>query len=127
MPSSSMFGPVVNARHALASFTERPVSMHYKAIVAAHELLHGALAGANLSDSALLAAHARERPRVRDHLHLFALLKAAMIGLGREDALDEVRRVDRGLPDGAYRRAWELVDATPDRYRAYVAEVRAAR
>jgi len=127
VPSSSMFGTVVNARHALASFTGTPVSMRYKAIVAAHELLHSALADADLSASPMLAAHARERQRVRNHLHLFALLKAAMIELGREDALDEIWRVDRGLPDGAYGRAWELVNASPNRYLAYVEEVRASR
>lgn len=127
LPSSSWFGPVVNMRYALASFTNDPVPMRYKAVTAAHELLHGALAGVDLSDSALLAAHARESERVRAHLHLFALMKAALIDLGRADLLAEVRLIDGQLPGGSYKRAWAIVDSTPDGYLSIVAEVQAAQ
>jgi hypothetical protein len=127
VPSSSLAGPVVNMRHALGSFTSTPVSLRYKAAVAGHELLHGALADVDLSNSRLLAVHGREAPRVRDHLHLFALMKAALLDRDRADLLAEIRRIDSALPGGAYRRAWELVDATPAAYLAYVDELRAAR
>ena len=127
LPSSSILGPVVNARHALASFTAYPVPLRYKASVATHELLHAPLAEIDLSESQLRKAHSRESRRVRDHLHLFALMKAAMIDLGREGQLAELRRIDSQLPDGAYKRAWELVDATPTRYLRYVDEIRATR
>jgi|GEM_PF-627421 len=126
-PSSSTFGPVVNARHALPAFTRHPVPLRYKAATAAHELLHPLIAGLDLSGSRLLAAHAREPQRVRDHLHLLALMEAALVDLGREEVLAEVRGFDGALPDAAYRRAWEIVDRTPGGYRAYLDEIRSAR
>jgi hypothetical protein len=127
LPSSSLLGATVNMRHALRSFTPDPVPLRYKVAVANHELLHRLLAGVDLSASALLAAHADEPERVRAHLHLFALMKAAMLDLGREDALAEMQRIDARLPEPAYRRAWQLVNSSPARHLAYVAELRAAR
>lgn len=127
LPSSSRLGAVVNMRHALASFTDRPVPLRYKAMIASHELLHGALADLDLTQSRLLTAHEREERRVRDHLHLLALMKAALIELDRHDLLAELRRIDGSLPGGTYRRAWAIVDATPDAYLAYVDEIRDAR
>jgi hypothetical protein len=127
LPSSSLVGTTVNMRHALRSFTPDPVPLRYKIGIANHELLHGLLAGADLSGSRLLAAHAGEPERVRRHLHLFALMKAALLDLGREDALEEMQRFDARLPEPAYRRAWQLVNSSPNGHLAYVQELRPAR
>jgi hypothetical protein len=61
---------------------------------------------------------------VRDHLHLFALLKASMLDLGREDLLAEVVAADSALPNPAYSRAWSIVNSRPDDYARYVRELR---
>ena len=127
IPSSSPFGAIVNMRHALPGFTDRPVPLGYKIAVIDHELLHRLLAGVDLSGSGLLEAHSAESRRVRDHLHLFALLKAAFLDLGRASAFEELVRTDSRLPEPAYRRAWEIVNAGPGAYLAYVEEVRSAR
>lgn len=125
IPSSSPFGTIVNMRHALPGVTDHPVPLRYKVAVIDHELLHRLLAGVDLSGSALLRAHSGESRRVRDHLHLFALLKAAFLDLGRAGELEELVRIDGRLPEPAYRRAWEIVNASPGAYRLYVDEVRA--
>lgn len=127
LPSSSLLGASVNMRHALPSYTRTPVPLRYKVSVANHELLHSLLADVDLKDSRMLAAHAAEPPRVRSHLHLFALLKAAMLDLGQEAALEEMQRIDGRLPGGAYRRAWQLVNRTPHEHLLYIAELRGAR
>ena len=126
IPSSSPFGPIVNMRHALPGVTGHQVPLLYKIAVIDHELLHRALAGVDLSGSELLEAHSGEPRRVRDHLHLFALLKAAFLDLGRRSAFEELVRIDSRLPEPAYRRAWEIVNASPGAYRLYVEEVRRA-
>jgi hypothetical protein len=127
IPSSSLLGAMVNMRHALPAFTDRPVPLGYKVAVIDHELLHPLLSELDLSHSRLLAAHRGEPWRVRRHLHLFALLKAALIEAGRRRDLAEIERIDTALPGRAYGRAWRIVEATPDAYRAYVEEVRLAR
>jgi len=127
IPSSSRFGPMVNMRHALPEFTGDPVPLRYKVATIDHELLHSILAELDLSGSRMLAVHAREPERVRSHLHLFALMQAALLDLGRQDALAELQRIDGGLPEPSYRRAWQLVNRAPDDYLAYVEEVRRAR
>lgn len=127
MPSSSWLGTSVNMRHALNAFTPHPVPLRYKANIIAHELLHDLIVDRDLSSSPMLAAHARESARVRSHLHLFALMKAALLAQHRPAALRELRRIDAALPGGHYRRAWEIVEASPDAYLAYVAELRRTR
>jgi hypothetical protein len=126
IPSSSPFGTIVNMRHALPGATDDPVPLRYKVAVIDHELLHRTLARVDLSGSELLKAHSTESRRVRDHLHLFALLKAAFLDLGRTSALEELVRIDGRLPEPAYRRAWEIVNAGSGTYRLYVEEVRRA-
>lgn len=125
IPSNSyLLGISVNMRHALASFTPTPVPLRYKANVLAHEVLHKFLLDHPVSGSALRDQHAGETEAVRDHLHLLALMKAAFLELGEASALEEMVRIDGLLPGGTYRRAWELVNRTPDEYRLYVDEVR---
>lgn len=124
LPSNSfLFGINVNMRHALEWFTDRPVSLRYKANIVTHEILHLFLKQHPPANSALLREHAGEPERVRDHLHLFALMKAAMLDQGQDEALAEMILIDSQLPHPSYRRAWELVNRTPDEYLAYVAEM----
>ena len=63
----------LNMRHALASFSPRPVTLRYKAHTLFHELLHIHLFRRPMESSPLLQAHAAEHQRVRGHLHLLAL------------------------------------------------------
>jgi hypothetical protein len=123
LPSQSIAGISVNMRYALKSFTATPVPMRYKVNTLFHELLHVYLAKHPVQNSALLAEHAAEPERTRDHLHLLALQKAVLIKLDQPDALKEVVAIDSQLPGGYYRRAWEIVNATDTAYLRYVAEL----
>ena len=123
LPSQSIAGISINMRYALKSFTATPVPMRYKVNTLFHELLHVFLASDPVRDSTLLAQHASEPERTRDHLHLFALQKAVLLKLGEPEVLQEVITIDSQLPGGYYRRAWEIVNATDTAYRMYVAEV----
>lgn len=113
----------VNMRFALASFAKSPVSLRYKANTLFHELLHIFMFHHPVHSSKLLEKHAAEPERVRTHLHLLALQKAALLRLGDMDGLKEVIAVDSALPGGFYKRAWELVDMEDNRYLEYVAEL----
>jgi hypothetical protein len=124
LPSQSIVGISVNMRYALKSFTPEPVPMRYKVDTLFHELLHVYLGEHPISASKLLTRHAAEPSRVKDHLHLLALQKAALIRLGELDALRDVVSTDSQLPDGSYKRAWEIVNATETEYLRYVAELR---
>jgi hypothetical protein len=123
---SENFGPdiLVNMRYALASFTAQPVSVRYKANILFHELLHGLLQDAVPKDSPLLAAHKDENERVRDHLHLLALMKAVFLDQGMPSDLAEVIEIDGELPGGYYKRAWEIVNQTDDTCLKFVSELR---
>jgi len=122
LPSQSIFGVSVNMRYALRSFKADPVPMRYKVYTLFHELLHNYLDAYPIRDSALLERYASEPARVRNHLHLFALEKAALIELGESEALEDVIDIDSQLPNGYYKRAWEIVNSNNDEYQKYVAE-----
>jgi hypothetical protein len=124
LPSQSVLGVSVNMRYALASFTSNPVPMRYKAGVLYHEVLHKFLDEHMPARSALLDGHPRENSRVRDHLHLLALQKAVYLELGMKGELSEVVDIDSQLPDGSYKRAWEIVNQSADGYLKYVEELR---
>jgi len=124
VPSQSIVGVSVNMRYALRSFTSAPVPIQYKVDTLFHELLHGFLDEYPVEDSALLAQHASEPLRVRNHLHLLALEKAVFLRLDDAEALDSVILHDGELPNGAYKRAWKIVNAEQDQYLMYVAEFR---
>lgn len=127
VPSQSTPEVLVNMRYALRSFTPEPVPLRVKIDTAFHETLHRSLAGLDPARSALLTQHASEPPCVRNHLHLLALQKAVLLDLGQAQELAQVIRTDGQLPSGCYRRAWSLVNAAPDTYHAYVAELSAGR
>ncbi|MDP2324550.1 MAG: hypothetical protein Q8N51_11030 [Gammaproteobacteria bacterium] len=124
VPSQSIIGVSVNMRYALNAFTPSPVPMQYKSDTLFHELLHGYLDTYPVKDSGLLEQFASEPLRVRNHLHLLALEKAVFLRLNEPEALNIVVRHDSELPNGSYKRAWEIVNATDDEYLKYVAEIR---
>jgi len=123
LPSQSALGVSVNMRYALQSFTARPVPMRYKVDTLFHELLHNYLDEYPVPDSKLLGQHATEPARVRSHLHLLALEKAVFLALGESQALMDVIDIDSQLPNGYYKRAWEIINATDDEYLKYVGEI----
>ena len=123
LPSQSFFGISVNMRYALASFTPSPVPLRYKVGTLYHEILHGFVLAHLPAHSALLSRHAGEPAVVRQHLHLFALLKAVYLGIGAKDELAELVAIDGQLPGGAYKQAWQIVDQEND-YLDYVRELR---
>src|SRR5262249_40690420 len=114
----------VNMRYALHSFTKESVPLSYKVSVFYHELLHGFIDNYLPSNSPLLAEHEAEPERVRDHLHLLALEKAAYLRLDRKEELAEIIKVDGELPNGFYKRAWEIVNADETTYLKYVQELK---
>jgi hypothetical protein len=124
VPSQSIIGVSVNMRYALKAFTPSPVPMQYKSDTLFHELLHGYLDTYPVKESRLLEQYASEPLRVRNHLHLLALEKAVFLRLNEPDALNDVVLHDSELPNGAYKRAWEIVNATDDEYLKFVAEIR---
>jgi hypothetical protein len=115
---------LVNMRYALASFTDHPVPVRYKACILFHEVLHSFVEDYVPKSSPLLAEHKDENERVRDHLHLLALMKAVLLDQGLQSDLAEVIEVDGELPGGYYKRAWEIVNQTDDTYLKYVSELR---
>jgi hypothetical protein len=123
LPSRSFIGIIVNMRFALRSFTSAPVPMRYKVGTLFHELLHAYFSEHPVARSKLLAEHAAEPARIRDHRHLLALQKAVLIRLGEVEALRDVIAVDSQLPDGYYKRAWQIVNASDAEYVRCVAEV----
>ena len=124
VPSNAFFSIVVNMRHALSSYTADPVPLDYKISVLFHEILHQFLNAHRPDSSDLLTAHQDEDYRVLDHLHLLALEKAVYLQLGLDSELDNIIEVDGRLPSDAYKKAWSIVNKTPDEYRKYVAEIK---
>ncbi len=122
-PSNSFQGPTVNMRYALKSFTETPVPLRYKVETAFHEELHPFVDANVPAKSELLRARASESQCVRNHLHLLALQKAVLLHLNDPASLAQVVALDGQMPSGCYKRAWNLVDATPGAYLQFVAEL----
>ena len=114
----------INMRYALHSFTKEPVPLRYKVSIFYHELLHRFIDRNLPRQSRLLVEHASEPDRVRDHLHLLALEKAVYLQLGLKEQLAEIIRVDGELPNGFYKRAWEIVNKDETTYLKYMAELK---
>jgi hypothetical protein len=123
VPSNSFDGVTVNMRYALRSFTATPVPLRYKVDTVFHEALHEFVARNMPRHTALLSEHSSEPPCVRNHLHLLALQKAVLLSTKDAASLEQVIRIDGQLPSGCYKRAWSLVNAGPDAYLQYVAEL----
>lgn len=46
-----------------------------------------------------------------------------LVALGEMTALKDVIEIDSKLPNGYYKRAWEIINSTDDEYLKYVAEI----
>ncbi len=125
IPSQSYFGIGINMRYALESFTTTPVPISYKVNTLFHELLHKYFAENPIENSVLLEQYASEPERVRNHLHLLALQKAVNLKLNETNMLKDQIAIDSQLPDGYYKRAWEIVNETDTEYLKYVSEISA--
>jgi hypothetical protein len=120
----SMSAPLfVNVRYALKNFTGQPNTDDVTISTIEHELLHDYIDSFLPKKTALLTKYSSEKKMVQGHLHLFALQKAIYLALGRESTLKKVIEKDKSLPNGDYRRAWEIVNDKED-YSAFVAELR---
>jgi hypothetical protein len=120
----SMSNPLlINMRYSLASFTTQPVSRDVTVGLILHEILHRYIEGrVNPADSPMLKKYKAENETVRSHLHLFALMKAVYIKLDKQQLLQNVIARDQALPNGAYKRAWEIVNKIED-YKVFVREL----
>lgn len=123
LSSQSIVGISVNMRHSLKSFSQTPVPMRYKVDTLFHELLHRFLDEYPVKDSIVLKQHASEPERTRNHLHLLALEKAVLLKRNETDALKDIIAIDSQLPNGYYKRAWQIVNATDTEYLKYVSEI----
>ncbi|MCZ6764405.1 MAG: hypothetical protein O7C63_05660 [Alphaproteobacteria bacterium] len=88
-----------------------------------HELLHSLLLDHYplFIGGPLARKYANEKPRVRGHLHLFALQSVVYRALGRDDVLADVIATSSRFGD-TNRRAWQIVVA--EGAEAFVAELR---
>ena len=125
-PSRS-FPIILNMRYSLSSFIDKPVSVYAKMGTLYHEILHGYVNHTMPNDSQLLKLHSGEHSRVVEHLHLLALMKAVYLELKLTDQLSEIIEVDNSLPNGYYKRAWEIVNSNPAYYQEFVAELNAPK
>ena len=119
----SMSNPLlINMRYALASFTEQPIPLDVTVSTIFHEILHRYLNDKIPEHSKLLKKYSTESETVLSHLHLFALQKAVYLKLKQEDLLQKVITKDRTLPNGSYKRAWEIVNDLED-YHSFIQEL----
>lgn len=121
---SRAFPVIVNMRYALSGFTAAPVPVSVKAGTLFHELLHPYVRRNRPEKSELLERYPEEPSEVKAHLHLLALVKAVYLKLAMREKLAALIQADDRLPGGHYKRAWEIVNATPGYYLAFVDELK---
>ncbi|MFT5706375.1 MAG: hypothetical protein ACI9ES_000654 [Oceanospirillaceae bacterium] len=110
-------------RYSLSTFTNNPVSIHVKVATLYHELLHPYIINNIMTNSPLLTLYNKEPQRVKDHIHLLALLKAVYLNVEMADKLSIIIETDNSLPNGFYKRAWEIINANPTYYLEFVGEL----
>jgi hypothetical protein len=116
---------LINMRPYIRSCSKRPRGTVLLVGTVHHELLHHYLMGRRPKQSALLRKYEKEPHRVRIHLHLLALQKAAYLQLGWKKRLQQVIESNNRIPGGLYRRAWDIVKK--EGHEAFVKELRTSR
>lgn len=120
----SMSAPlIVNARYALHSFTNNPISGAVLINTIYHEILHNYIDSFLPKNTSLLLKYSKESPGVLSHLHLFALEKAVYLKLGWQSTLNAVIAKDNSLPNNDYKRAWEIINQK-ENYHDFVDELK---
>ena len=125
-PSRS-FPLTINMRYSLSTFTNYPVPIYIKTATLYHEILHPYVLDNLVTNSHLLTLYAQEPQRVKDHLHLLALLKSVYLSVGMADKLSDIIEVHNSLPNGFYKRAWEIVNSNPNYYLEFVGELQQSK
>jgi hypothetical protein len=106
----SMSEPLmVNVRYSLYGFTKNPVNIDVTISTIEHEILHTYIDTFLPKNTLLLEKYRNESQTVLSHLHLFALQKAIYLSLNQDAILKDVITKDSILPNGEYKRAWEIV------------------
>lgn len=116
---------IINARYALRSFSETPISDAVLISTIFHEVLHNYLDWFVPRSTLLLVKHKEESKGVLSHLHLLALEKATYLHLGFENQLKEIIAKDQSLPNKDYQRAWEIINNGDD-YLSFIGELKSA-
>jgi len=119
----SMSAPLlINMRYSLKNFTKNSLSSDVSISIIYHELLHLYLANLSSKNSLLLKKYSHESQTVKEHLHLFALMKAVYLRLGLKNQLDEIIKKDDSLPNHDYKKTWKIINAG-ENYRLFVDEL----
>ncbi len=101
---------IVNARYALRRFTADPITDDVLIGTIVHEILHNYLDYFQFESSAISREHPGSSKSLVNHVYLFALLKATYLKLGWDSKLNEMVKKDRSLPNGDYKKAWNIVN-----------------
>lgn len=121
--TSRSFPLILNMRYALSSYTDNPVSIKDKVGTVYHELLHPYIDSYPPEFSTELKKYENENSRVLKHIHLLTLVKAVYLSLNLEQQLSSILKMDSSLPNGDYKRAWEIVNSSESYYKVLVAEL----
>lgn len=114
---------ILNMRYSLSSFTEEPVSINDKVGTLFHELLHPYIDKHLPKSAPSLEKYKNEDSRVLEHIHLLALQKAVYLSLNLNQQLLSIVEMDSSLPNGYYKKAWEIVNSSDSYYKILVAEL----
>ncbi len=122
----SMSEPLmVNVRYSLSGYIQNPLSTNVTLSTIEHEILHTYIDSFFPKNTPLLRKYHHEPPMVLSHLHLFALQKASYHLLGQDQILKAVIAKDNSLPNGDYKRAWEIVNT--EGYMPFIIELKSAK
>ncbi len=120
----SMSEPLmVNVRYSLNAFTKKHISLNVTLSTIEHEILHTYIDSILPNHTPLLEKYRNESQTVLSHLHLFALQKGIYLSLNQNAILKDVISKDASLPNGEYKRAWEIVNRVG--YLAFINELKA--
>lgn len=114
---------IVNARYALRSFSDYPVSNSVFISTIYHELLHSYIDSFLPKKTPLLIKYKNETKGVLDHLHLLALEKAVYLQLGWKFKLKLIIAKDKSLPNNDYKRAWKIINKK-EGYENFITELK---
>jgi len=124
---SSKSDPLLLNVGLFMSDAEMPSPLWMFALLTYHELMHHYVRPV-LASSELLKKYGAEPPAARQHLHVLALEKLALVKVGKSDQLkymdSEYRTGFFARSQPAYKRAWEIVNDI-EGYEAFLKELKA--